>query len=955
MKRRGIGVLVIQETHRPNSDYFVTAEGYFVILSGATGDGKERAGVGFIIAPDLRRSVVGFSPISDRLAVLKLRVTGGKMAVINGYAPHDGKHFDQRQRFFSELGQLYAETSAHGVKMICGDLNSRIHKKTASDQEALGDYIFGNSAANLKAGGNRQLLMELCTSQGLAVANTFFDHPCARQITYYELGAHPQSVATPANFAQLDLALLPHEWLPKVTDIASDRGEALASRHFLVEITLQCDVQKTPLKSRDACLKVNRRALQYFSVRRRFTDAFHGEMLQTGLSMQDNTIDESILGINGAFKSAAGLTLPQTELVPNKPWIRHDTLVLIKQRNCARTQGRHSDETALNKRVRMSAKRDRGAWLDNLVETGDWAQIRRLRKGFRPKQGRLKDSNGKVVSSEDRAQTMADYLQSVQWAVRPVTASPDRAPLGPTLNVQTGSVQAWEVKRAAKGMKNNRASGDDTIPSEFWRAVLAEEGPAATWLVEFCQKCWSTKQVPEEWHLARIATIFKKGDPGDCANYRPISLLNVAYKLFASILLHRLRDAGADARLWPTQFGFKQACGTDEALLIARRYIEKAWASKEGSCLMLALDWAKAFDSIDPQGLIRALRRFGLPEGFIDMVQAIYTSRRFRVQDCGCSSEWCHQQFGICQGCPLSPFLFVIVMTVLMTDAKEAVRLNLEPAEFNELSDLLYADDTLLLAIKGPAMEVYLAAVAQAGAEYGLSLHLGKTQLLRVKSNEAVHKNTGEAFVPRDSMVYLGGLLAGDGKPEQELSRRIGLATADFKALTRVWSHSVLSRSRKLHIFHACVVSVLFYGLKTVWLSAVSRRRLDGFYVRCLRKILRIPASYYSRVSNKTVLDRADSKQLSQQLLAQQLCYFGKLALRSNGPARDSVFRPGAVFLAERAGLRPRGRPRDSWGEQVFKHAVLAAGGADQLVQLLSPGASLRAWRCKARVYALEL
>ncbi|CAE8732236.1 unnamed protein product [Polarella glacialis] len=128
-----------------------------------------------------------------------------------------------------------------------------------------------------------------------------------------------------------------------------------------------------------------------------------------------------------------------------------------------------------------------------------------------------------------------------------------------------------------------------------------------------------------------------------------------------------------------------------------------------------------------------------------------------------------------------------------------------------------------------------------------------------------------------------------------------------------------------------------------------------GFYARCLRRILRIPASYYSRVSNKTVLDRADSKQLSQQLLAQQPRYFGKLALRSNGPARDSVFRPGAIFLAERAGLRPRGLPRDIWGEQVFKHAVLAAGGADQLVQLLSPGASLRTWRCKARIYAFEL
>ncbi|CAE8591027.1 unnamed protein product [Polarella glacialis] len=226
-------------------------------------------------------------------------------------------------------------------------------------------------------------------------------------------------------------------------------------------------------------------------------------------------------------------------------------------------------------------------------------------------------------------QTMADYLQSVQWAVRPVTAVPARASLGPELPVETGPVQAWEVRRAAQSMRNSRACGDDSIPSEFWRALFEEQGPASTWLVEFCQLCWSSKEVPDGWHLARVATIFKKGDPGDCANYRPISLLNIAYNIFANLLLHRLREAGADGRIWPTQLGFKQACGTDEALLIARRHIEKAWALQGGSCLLLALDWAKAFDSIDPSGLIRALQRFGLPADFISMVQAIYTNRRF--------------------------------------------------------------------------------------------------------------------------------------------------------------------------------------------------------------------------------------------------------------------------------------------------------------------------------------
>ena len=61
--------------------------------------------------------------------------------------------------------------------------------------------------------------------------------------------------------------------------------------------------------------------------------------------------------------------------------------------------------------------------------------------------------------------------------------------------------------------------------------------------------------------------IFKKGDPSICDNYKPISLLSIGYKMFAIILLNRLRDVSAEDRLWSTQFGFKSKRGTGDALL----------------------------------------------------------------------------------------------------------------------------------------------------------------------------------------------------------------------------------------------------------------------------------------------------------------------------------------------------------------------------------------------------
>ena len=133
--------------------------------------------------------------------------------------------------------------------------------------------------------------------------------------------------------------------------------------------------------------------------------------------------------------------------------------------------------------------------------------------------------------------------------------------------------------------------------------------------------------MPDDWHTARVVSIFKKGDPAECANYRPISLLWIGYKMFAIILLECLKKTGAEARIWPTQFGFCSGRGSANALFLARRMLENVWAAKDGQMIMLALHWAKAFDSISPEALLAALRRFGLPGQILEMIGAIYSDR----------------------------------------------------------------------------------------------------------------------------------------------------------------------------------------------------------------------------------------------------------------------------------------------------------------------------------------
>ena len=139
---------------------------------------------------------------------------------------------------------------------------------------------------------------------------------------------------------------------------------------------------------------------------------------------------------------------------------------------------------------------------------------------------------------------------------------------------------------------------------------------------------------------------------------------------------------------------------------------------------LLALDWRRAFDSINPDALLNSLRRFGLPSQLLQIIKDIYTDRRFCVHECGSVSNPKAQLSGICQGCPLSPFLFVIVMTTLMEDAVNLLSPSaLQAMRAGDLADLLYADDTLVFGVQARHVEEFAAAIENMGATYGMSLH----------------------------------------------------------------------------------------------------------------------------------------------------------------------------------------------------------------------------------------
>ena len=75
-----------------------------------------------------------------------------------------------------------------------------------------------------------------------------------------------------------------------------------------------------------------------------------------------------------------------------------------------------------------------------------------------------------------------------------------------------------------------------------------------------------------------------------------------------------------------------------DALFMARRFIDEAHAIRITKLALLALDWAKAFNSMMPGPMLAALECFGLPADFLAMINAIYDSRTFFVHH-GCTDD----------------------------------------------------------------------------------------------------------------------------------------------------------------------------------------------------------------------------------------------------------------------------------------------------------------------------
>ena len=157
--------------------------------------------------------------------------------------------------------------------------------------------------------------------------------------------------------------------------------------------------------------------------------------------------------------------------------------------------------------------------------------------------------------------------------------------------------------------------------------------------------------------------IFKKGDTDLPENYRPISLLTTIYNIYMIMIRKRLQVVLED-HLCETQYGFRPSRSTSHVFFLTRRLQDIS--EQQGSNMILPfLDLEKVFDRIKHDRLWIALQRLGTHEHFIDVLQDSYRKTSFFVEDEYGASQTKKQRADIRQCCPVSPYLFVLLMSLV--------------------------------------------------------------------------------------------------------------------------------------------------------------------------------------------------------------------------------------------------------------------------------------------------
>ena len=367
-----------------------------------------------------------------------------------------------------------------------------------------------------------------------------------------------------------------------------------------------------------------------------------------------------------------------------------------------------------------------------------------------------------------------------------------------------------EVNDLISILNPSKSVGPNSIPIKLLRIIGLSISPLLALLVN---QSFQSGIFPDKLKIAKVISLFKKGNPELSSNYRPISLLPVFSKIFEKLMYRRLyKFLEIHKVLYSLQFGFQENHSIDHALVSLTEAIRNTLDNKRLGCGIF-IDLQKAFDTVNYRILLSKMEHYGIRRCALEWFKSYLSNRKQYFFVNGSNSNLLPINCGVPQGSVLGPLLFLIYINDLPNASKK-------------LTIYLFADDTNIYYESKDLSDLIrivnkeLSLVKKWLDSNKLSLNIDKTNYIifhssSINVSSGSDIRIGKKYIKRVKFVKFLGLLLDEHLSWKyhlsELSKKLAKTCGMFFKIRNLLPLDVL-----ICLYNALFLSFLQYGL-IVW------------------------------------------------------------------------------------------------------------------------------------------
>ena len=429
----------------------------------------------------------------------------------------------------------------------------------------------------------------------------------------------------------------------------------------------------------------------------------------------------------------------------------------------------------------------------------------------------LYDSNGNLLTNQDEIlnrgkEFYGNLYKSVEPDLNHITEYIQTLEIEEKLSEEDknhceGLLTEDEYKSAVFKMKKNKSPGSDGLTAEFYQTFWSD---LKNLVLQSLNTAYESGKLSKSQRKSYLSLMYKKNDPYDISNWRPISLLNVDYKIAAHILANRIKTI-LPKIIHSDQNGFIKGRNINYNIRLIQDIIDYS-NNHNLKGLILFVDFAKAFDTVEWEYMFTVLKQFNFGNSFIHWVHTLYYDNEFSISNNGWISSPTKISRGIKQGCPLSSLLFVITVETMaikirQEESLKGIKLSVHHKYQFKISQL--ADDTTLFLKSKEDVTKALNIIEIFGSLSGLILNREKSYGIQLGKIPDM-PNDFERIDWSSKSVKTLGIIFNKNKNEM-LTQNWDSRIVKIKSIIQSWSNRQLSMIGKVQIIKSLLIPQITY------------------------------------------------------------------------------------------------------------------------------------------------